>query len=50
MAEIEAFFELKIAPLAPGEAPPAGVRWVSVLDPTPKEAARWVSEGWFLKP
>lgn len=50
MAEIEAFFDLKIATLEPGEAAPPGVHWARVRDPSPAEAARRIADGWFLKP
>jgi hypothetical protein len=46
----EEFFDLTIATLAPGEAPPADAHVARVLEPTRPELEARGSEGWFYKP
>ncbi len=50
MAAVEDFFDLRIATVAPGEAPPPGAHWVRIEDPPPGLAAALEREGWFHKP
>jgi len=46
----EEFFDLTIATLAPGEAPPADAHVARVLEPSAREIQARGSEGWFYKP
>ncbi len=48
--KLEEFFDLRIATLEPGEAPPPEAHWARILEPPRSEAARLASEGWFYKP
>lgn len=44
------FFDLGIATVEPGEAPPADADWVRIEEPSPALAARLGTDGWFHKP
>lgn len=46
----EDFFDLSIATLAPGEAPPGDADVVRRLEPARAEVAPLVADGWFYKP
>jgi hypothetical protein len=46
----EEFFDLSIATVAPGEAPPADAHVARVLEPTRREIEARTAEGWFYKP
>jgi hypothetical protein len=46
----EDFFDLTIATLGPGEAPPPEAHLARLLMPSPKEVAARIPEGWFYKP
>jgi hypothetical protein len=48
--ELEQFFDLKVATLAPGESPPGDADVVRVEDPPRREVERRTAEGWFYKP
>jgi len=50
MASTEDFFDLRIATVEPGEAPPPGAHWVRIQDPPRRLAAALAREGWFYKP
>jgi hypothetical protein len=50
VASIEDFFDLRIATVAPGEAPPAGAHWLRIQDPPPRLVPALEREGWFHKP
>jgi hypothetical protein len=47
---LEEFFDLTIATLGPGEAPPADAHVARVLEPTRREITARTAEGWFYKP
>ncbi len=47
---IEDFFDLRIATIAVGEAPPDDAHIVRIEDPGPALVARLTAEGWFYKP
>src|SRR5678809_1566379 len=46
----EDFFDLAIATVGPGEAPPADADVARVLEPSRREVAARAAEGWFYKP
>jgi hypothetical protein len=46
----EEFFDLTIATVGPGEAPPADAHIARVLEPSRREVAARAAEGWFYKP
>jgi hypothetical protein len=46
----EEFFDLTIATVGPGEAPPADADVARVLEPSRREVAARAAEGWFYKP
>src|SRR5262245_16483459 len=48
--ELEQFFDLKVATLAPGEPPPGDADVARIEDPPRREVDRRVPEGWFYKP
>jgi hypothetical protein len=48
--ELEEFFDLRIATVAPGEAPPADAHVARVLEPPRREVEARVAQGWFYKP
>lgn len=50
MARLERFFDLTIATVAPGEAPPTEAHWVRIAEPTARLAADLGRDGWFHKP
>jgi len=47
---LEDFFDLRIATLAPDEAPPPDAHLLRIENPDAAEIARRVAEGWFYKP
>jgi hypothetical protein len=50
MAQLEEFFDLRIATIEPGEEPPADAHVVRIEEPSRKEIATRTGEGWFYKP
>jgi hypothetical protein len=46
----EEFFDLSIATVSPGEAPPAEAHVARVLEPTRREVEARAADGWFYKP
>ena len=46
----EEFFDLMIATVAPGEAPPPDAHVARVLEPTRREVEARAAQGWFYKP
>jgi hypothetical protein len=47
---LEDFFDLRIATLAPGEAPPPDAHLLRIEDPDERDVPRWEEQGWFHKP
>jgi hypothetical protein len=47
---LEEFFDLRVATVAPGEAPPADAHLARIEDPSAADVERLVQEGWFHKP
>ena len=47
---VEDFFDLRIATVAAGEAPPADAHLARVEEPTAGDVERLTAEGWFYKP
>jgi len=48
--QLEPFFDLHVATLAPGEAPPRDAHVARIEDPPRREVERRAAEGWFYKP
>jgi hypothetical protein len=47
---LEKFFDLSVATVSPGEAPPSDAHLARIEEPAARDVERFVAQGWFYKP